>query len=142
MHQFCYASESTSDKQSLLKNLTMILSEARDFNYKHQISGVLYYANGYFFQYLEGELETLNLLLNKLNNDSRHDNIKLFAIKSLEQRLFPDWSMKYISRNHQIHQFCQSLGFDGFKPHFFQQNHVDDLIFFMVNTASVELVDN
>lgn len=140
MHQFCYASESTSNKQSLLADLTAILSEARNFNYNHQISGVLYYANGYFFQYLEGELETLNLLLKKLHTDSRHHNIKLFAVKSLEQRLFPDWSMKYISRNHEIHQFCQSLGLDGFKPHFFEQSHVDDLIHSMVNIKSVELV--
>ena len=38
MHQFCYASESTSEKQHLLEDLTAILSEARNFNYKHQIS--------------------------------------------------------------------------------------------------------
>ena len=52
MHKFCYASESTSEKQHLLEDLTAILSEARNFNYKHQISGVLYFAQGYFFQYL------------------------------------------------------------------------------------------
>ena len=49
MHKFCYASESTSEKQHLLEDLTAILSEARNFNYKHQISGVLYFAQGYFF---------------------------------------------------------------------------------------------
>ena len=34
MYQFCYASESTSEKQHLFEDLTAILSEARNFNYK------------------------------------------------------------------------------------------------------------
>ena len=140
MHKFCYASESTSEKQHLLEDLTAILSEARNFNYKHQISGVLYFAQGYFFQYLEGDLSTLNILLEKLHSDSRHHNIKIFEIKALEQPQFPDWSMKYISRNHQINQFCQSLGFESFKPHYFEQHHVDDLVRSLVNIESVELV--
>lgn len=136
MHHFCYASKSTSEKQHLLEDLTTILSEARNFNYKHQISGVLYYSSGYFFQYLEGELSILNLLLEKLHKDPRHHNIKVFQIKPIEQPLFPDWSMQYISRNHQIHQLCHSLGFDKFNPHDFEQHHVDHLLQSLVKIES------
>ena len=49
MYQFCYASKSTSPKIDLLEDLANILKEARDFNYQHQVTGVLYFADGYFF---------------------------------------------------------------------------------------------
>ena len=43
MYQFCYASKSTSSKVDLLEDLTNILKEARDFNHRYQITGVLYF---------------------------------------------------------------------------------------------------
>lgn len=49
MYQFCYASKSTSPKTDLLEDLANILKEARDFNYQHQVTGVLYFADGHFF---------------------------------------------------------------------------------------------
>ncbi len=91
MYQFCYASKSTSPKTDLLEDLANILKEARDFNYQHQVTGVLYFADGHFFQCLEGECPTLkSLLVERLNKDSRHQNIKLFETKEIEYPSFPD----------------------------------------------------
>ncbi len=55
MYQLCYASCSTSDNDKLLEDLRNILKEARDFNVDHEIRGVLYFADQYFFQCLEGK---------------------------------------------------------------------------------------
>lgn len=129
MYQFCYASKSTSSKVDLLEDLTNILNEARDFNHRYQVTGVLYFADGYFFQCLEGECLTLkSLLLERLNKDPRHHDIKLFETKEIEYPSFPDWSMKYISKRSQIQQFCQDMGFNDFNPFAFQQHHVDALL--------------
>ncbi len=129
MYQFCYASKSTSPKTDLLEDLANILKEARDFNYQHQVTGVLYFADGYFFQCLEGECLTLkSLLVERLNKDPRHQDIKLFETKEIEYPSFPDWSMKYISKRSQIQQFCQDMGFNDFNPFAFQQHHVDALL--------------
>ena len=129
MYQFCYASKSTSPKTDLLEDLANILKEARDFNYQHQVTGVLYFADGYFFQCLEGECLTLkSLLVERLNKDPRHHDIKLFETKEIEYPSFPDWSMKYISKRSQIQQFCQDMGFNDFNPFAFQQHHVDALL--------------
>lgn len=90
MYQFCYASKSTSSKVDLLEDLTNILKEARDFNHRYQVTGVLYFADGYFFQCLEGECLTLkSLLLERLNKDPRHHDIKLFETKEIEYPSFP-----------------------------------------------------
>lgn len=128
MYQFCYISESTSDKSILLEDLRNILAEARDFNYRHQVSGALYFAEGYFFQCLEGDKEVLQSLIDKLKKDPRHTNIKLFEFKQINEAVFADWSMKYISRRDEIHQCCQRMGFDAFKPYEFEQKHVDTLL--------------
>ena len=123
MYQFCYASKSTSLKTDLLEDLANILKEARDFNYQHQVTGVLYFADGHFFQCLEGECPTLkSLLVERLNKDPRHQDIKLFETKEIEYPSFPDWSMKYISKRSQIQQFCREMGFDDFNPFAFQQS--------------------
>lgn len=129
MYQFCYASKSTSCKSDLLKDLTNILKEARDFNHQHQVTGVLYFADGYFFQCLEGECLTLkSLLVERLHKDSRHQDIKLFETREIDDPSFPDWSMKYISKRSAIQQFCQNMGFNTFNPFAFQQPHVEALL--------------
>lgn len=129
MYQFCYASKSTSNKADLLEDLTNILKEARDFNHRHQVTGVLYFADGHFFQCLEGEcLHLKTILVEKLNKDARHQDIKLFETKEIQYRSFADWSMKYISKRSQIQQFCRDLGFNDFSPFALEQSHVDALL--------------
>lgn len=128
MYQFCYASQSTSDKAVLLDDLTNILAEAREFNYRHGLFGVLYFADGYFFQCLEGNLQDLEMLIDKLYTDPRHHHIKRFAMSKITQVSFSDWSMRYISKRDSIHQFCQTMGFEGFRPLQFEQQHIDALL--------------
>ena len=128
MYQFCYASQSTSSKSNLLDDLTNILAEARDFNHRYGVSGVLYFADGYFFQCLEGEKNILEKLIQKLGKDPRHHQIKLFEMYKIDQPSFYDWEMKYISRRDSIHAFCKNLGFGSFSPLQFQQLHVDALL--------------
>lgn len=142
MHHFCYASQSTSDKSNLLDDLADILAEARDFNYRHDITGALYFADGYFFQCLEGELEHLNVLFEKLSKDPRHENIKRFEMRPLEQINFAGWSMKYISRRDEIRDFCKNMGFNDFTPHSFEQAHVDALLIQLQTQDQEETTEN
>ncbi len=125
MQQLCYVSQSKSKKADLVSDLTNILSEARNFNTLNQINGVLYFADGYFFQCLEGDSEKLKMLLKKLYKDPRHENIRLFEIKDIEVQKFSEWSMKYVSKRSDIQGLCQRMGFDEFKPYEFKQHHVD-----------------
>lgn len=141
MYQFCYASQSTSSKSNLLDDLTNILAEARDFNHQHGVSGVLYFADGYFFQCLEGEKNTLESLIQKLAKDPRHQQIQLFEMYRIDQPTFPDWEMKYISRCDSIHAFCKSYGFESFCPLQFQQLHVNALLDQLKKQQTSELIE-
>ena len=84
--RLCYSSIRPVDAGDLIEDLNDILSKARDFNAKHQIYGVLYYANNSFFQCLEGEEEILNDLMQRIMQDPRHHEINVFeAIKSVRK---------------------------------------------------------
>ncbi len=55
----CYASTRAEHQNDLLQEISDILATARQFNAAQHINGVLYYAEGHFFQCLEGEQQQL-----------------------------------------------------------------------------------
>ena len=116
MYQFCYISESTSDKSILLEDLRNILAEARDFNYRHQVSGALYFAEGYFFQCLEGRENVVEELFNRILLDHRHERVYRFPDRHIQHAHFADWSMKYVHKHSEIASLFKRHGFSQFRP--------------------------
>lgn len=128
MKQICYVSRATAVQPQLLEDLRAILSEARHFNHQHQLTGVLYFADGQFFQCLEGESEILDLLIEKLKKDPRHEAHQFFATREIQHASFAAWSMKYVGRNSQIQHYFSTLGFGSFAPKQLDQNQMDEFL--------------
>lgn len=117
IYQICYASRSKSDANLLLQDLRDILSEARDFNVRQHVNGVLCYADGHFFQCLEGDQAVVTNLLEKIKRDPRHAAVSILFQQHVSTEVhFQDWSMKYIGRHSDIHQFFAQLGLAQFSP--------------------------
>ncbi|MBJ9985717.1 BLUF domain-containing protein [Acinetobacter sp. S40] len=114
--QLCYASTRNPESDDLLQDLNDILTIARDFNSRHDICGVLYYADGSFFQCLQGEKEIVEQLFSNIRRDERHCEIVSFEILEIEETNFKDWSMKYVQRNSEINKFFKSMNFQTFSP--------------------------
>lgn len=133
MYQLCYASCSTSESDKLLEDLRDILKEARDFNAIHDITGVLYFADQYFFQCLEGEKVNLDILVEKLQKDTRHKGFTYFEYKPIQKSHFIDWSMKYVKRNSVVQQYMRDQGFELFRPKLLQPQQVEALIALLVD---------
>ncbi len=73
--------------------LNEILQKSRINNKKLDITGVLLYENGSFFQLIEGKEKPIRALYKKICNDKRHKHIaKVIEIKSHEKN-FSQWSM-------------------------------------------------
>ena len=145
--QICYTSKSTITKDLLLTDLIDIMTSARHFTYKNGISGFLYYANGYFFECLEGKTEALRPLLTRLlESETRHCEIQMFEQKRIKRAFFADWSMLYISKRSQLNTFCKANGFDLMQPQYFQQENVNKLIQFVAtefeNIQKIENLDS
>jgi adenylate cyclase len=71
-------------------------------NQRHNITGVLLYLNGIFFQIIEGEETKIDPLYDKIIADQRHTDILCLKTESdIKQRLFPNWAMKTINLNQE-----------------------------------------
>lgn len=58
------------------------------------ITGYLFYRYGVFFQFLEGEVASLDNTLSAIGRDSRHSIIRQFLLAPSEEREFPGWDMQ------------------------------------------------
>lgn len=83
-YQICYASQTTSSHEQLMVDLREILTTAMHFNYIHKIQGVLYFADNYFFQCLEGEQQQVLTLLDSIKKDPRHSHFHVLDERSAE----------------------------------------------------------
>lgn len=115
--QLCYASSRLETENDLLQDLSDILATARSFNQAHGIYGVLYYAEGTYFQCLEGEKDQLEALFSNISQDSRHHQIQRFPDQSIEQIHFKKWSMKYVNQHGKITKLFKGMNLQKFQPH-------------------------
>ena len=141
-----YASESTNPANeqfgALQIDVGRILMQSRKNNPRHQIGGVLYFSNNYFFQCLEGQQDVVNQLYNKIAEDPRHDNVQSLSIKRINERYFTNWSMKYVSLEENITKLLNEHGYDNFTPYEFDDQFVDKLLRLFVVTRDFEGVSD
>ncbi|MBF7684194.1 BLUF domain-containing protein [Acinetobacter sp. B5B] len=107
LHFLCYSSIRTSNHENLLDEIEDILKVARDFNKRHQITGVLYYSHGQFFQYIEGYEPVIESLFDRIAVDPRHHFIHYYGTLPTEYRRFKDWSMKYVQGNSKVRELLE-----------------------------------
>ncbi|OQX12545.1 MAG: family 3 adenylate cyclase [Desulfobacteraceae bacterium IS3] len=71
---------------------------SRQNNQKQDITGVLIYFGGLFFQIIEGDDVKIDRLYEKIGQDKRHTDILCLKTEhQAEERLFPNWSMNVIN---------------------------------------------
>lgn len=75
--------------------LAEILNVSRINNAKLQVTGVLLFHDGSFFQVLEGERIIIERLYNKILQDKRHTNSIKIVLESIDERSFGEWTMGY-----------------------------------------------
>ncbi len=90
--QILYVSVSTADVSSGLQ-MSDILAEARPANARDDITGVLTAVDGRFVQIIEGRAEALDDLLERLERDRRHADIRIRERRTVQDRMFGDWDM-------------------------------------------------
>ena len=109
--RLCYASKTVKDENEIRQDLMDILTEAIDFNGRHQVHGVLYYGHGKFFQCLEGDSDIVNqLFYEKITKDPRHSNVVLLDLADIDYVKFSRWNMKYASYDKAMLRFFSDRG--------------------------------
>lgn len=72
-----------------------MLTNFRASNHAQEITGLLLYSYGQFLQYIEGNVQSIDKLVKKIEKDRRHHSMVVLETGTLAERLFPDWSMSF-----------------------------------------------
>jgi len=90
-----YMSRPTSlARQPSRSEATLHLGEqARRLNREHDLTGALLVGSEYFIQVLEGEREPLIATLARIKRDPRHEDLRIFEITAIKDRMFSNWAM-------------------------------------------------
>lgn len=94
LRRIIYVSQATRPlDQSELRELVVSASEN---NKREGITGALMYLENSFVQVLEGFDDVISLMLERIEADHRHKNMRIITDQTLEYRFFEDWSMGYV----------------------------------------------
>lgn len=130
--RLAYASEATFREQpvehGVEPNVARILMTSRRNNARREIVGGLYYGDGFFFQYLEGEEEAVNDLYDRIAKDDRHRSISTLVHEPLSSRSFSNWSMKYVPLSSDVRKLLEKHGMTSFQPLSFNRELCEEMI--------------
>ena len=135
--QVIYISRSTFKSEETINkiepNVARILAKSRVNNRLNGLVGVLYFGDGVFFQCLEGDEVAVNTLLEKLEADYRHKDLKIISKKYIDNLSFGDWAMKFAPLDEQIKQFLQENKFETFDPYLFPSEIINKFLNLLFN---------
>ncbi len=72
-----------------------LLENSRAHNEQAGITGMLLYADGSFFQVIEGPAEAVSALFARIAADPRHEQVTRIIEEPIARRRFADWSMGF-----------------------------------------------
>lgn len=93
MIRLTYASTAINDWGA--EDLLRLLKQCRINNGAKNITGILLYSKGTFFQVLEGDELTVNQVYSVIEKDKRHKDCTIIEKEKITERAFPYWSMGF-----------------------------------------------
>lgn len=99
IRQICYLS--TARTECDMSVLDEILAASRRNNERHDLSGMLAYGGGVFFQVLEGPAAGVEAVMGRILGDDRHRGMYLLQDEMRPGRDFAHWLMAYRILNPQ-----------------------------------------
>ena len=77
--------------------LVALFSEARSANTDRNVTGLLLYREGSFYQVLEGSESEVMATFHDIESDPRHKEVRLLFSGETESREFADWQMGFLN---------------------------------------------
>ena len=90
----CIYSSAATDEFSP-EELEDLLEKARAFNALHDLTGMLLYTEGSFFQVLEGPEDVVTALYARIEKDKRHEKVTKIIVEPIPKRAFAEWTMGF-----------------------------------------------
>lgn len=128
LYQLIYVSRITSAGLSGASTLNDIAKSSIKNNQANDITGILCYGNGYFFQYIEGSEQALTNLKNQLLMDDRHKDLKTLDFSAISERKFQDWSLRSIILERWLLKDPKMKSLLPFKPFDWEEAQVTQFV--------------
>jgi hypothetical protein len=122
-----------AEENALSANVSRIVMQSRKNNPARGLVGALLFADGCFFQILEGPTAEVDALYQKLHLDSRHSDLKVLRRAAVSELSFGRWSMKYVPRANEIRTFLSQYGLSRFDPYQFDAQVLDGSIKLLID---------
>ena len=112
MEQLVYISRAADHIDS--GEVFQIVRDSAQRNPERGLTGFLVFVRGLFIQYVEGESDALDGLLDALARDDRHSDLHVIDRRPIASRRFPAWRMERVSmaerRDTALEQMLRSAG--------------------------------
>ena len=92
-----YRSRNRLDATRNAQDLGAIFLSARGNNRELGVTGALLVTDGHFVQTLEGDEATVRALYDRIEKDSRHDEVTLLEADGVPDRVFSRWEMAKVA---------------------------------------------
>lgn len=109
MRQVIYRSTSNADSGRASDDIPGILAQAVARNGIDGITGLLYTEEESFLQAIEGPETSMVDLIDRLEGDRRHRDIRILVDRTVDEREFGDWTMIYRDRRESVDDFDDRL---------------------------------
>lgn len=80
-------------------DLRALLTQSRTNNERLGLTGMLLYRSGYFLQVIQGPDVVLRERMALIAADDRHADIRVLIEETVDEPLFPEWTMAYEQLN-------------------------------------------
>src|SRR5690606_40559245 len=87
-----------------------------------------YSGDNLFLKYLEGEESAVQPLYQRIQTDSRHQNIRTLTEEPIANRSFSNWSMKYVPVSTDVQAFLSRHDLTEFNPAAFDSQQCEEMI--------------
>ncbi len=77
-------------------DLVSICKKASVRNMENGITGALAFCDNYFLQALEGKRDAVWSTFSRIQQDERHHDVQLIGMMDVEDRAYPEWSMRFV----------------------------------------------
>lgn len=105
-----------------------ILLQSRRNNARDRLVGGLYFADGCFFQVLEGRQDEVEALYARLQDDSRHEDLHVLDRREIPEPAFRGWAMKHVPDAPEVRALMARHGRIGFDPYSFSPDLVEAMV--------------
>lgn len=132
--QLVYVSSLTIASRLSASIFDEVESHARDYNQQHGITGTLCYGSGHFLQCIEGEKAHVYALKQRIFADSRHKDVEVLLLQTIEHRSFADWRMRLLFLERWLwspatkNQATQLSPYLPFAPHGWSPDHTEQFL--------------